>query len=175
MRRCLYYWAFLIFTLSACSLQAQTFNGQGGLLVPPGAPFQTVGITNSIATVSGIGILGTGCSFIENVTIDLNHTFDGDIAIFLIAPSGEVLELSSSNGGSGDNFQVTVFTDNTANFITSGFPPFNGTFRPEGRQTNTTPPFLNGNPLGTFTFQNTYTGVDADGDWTLMINDYVAI
>ena len=51
--------------------------------------------------------------------------------------------------------------------------PFNGSFRPEGRQQNTAPPFPNGNPLGTFTFQNTFDGVDADGEWQLFINDYV--
>lgn len=157
------------------SIDAQTFNGQGGLLIPPGAPAQTVGITTSIATVSGVGIIGTGCVTIDNVTIDLTHTFVGDIAIFVIAPSGQVLELSSSNGGAGDNFTNSVFKDNTPLFVTSGTPPYTGTWRPEGRQQSTVPPFPNGPPLGTFTFANTFNGVNADGDWTLLINDYVAI
>ena len=52
--------------------------------------------------------------------------------------------------------------------------PFNGPFRPEGRQQNTAPPFFNTNPLGTFTFQNTFDGIDADGEWQLYINDFVA-
>src|SRR5688572_30330046 len=164
------YTFFILFiSVFAFHSNAQTFNGQGNLPVPPGAPTQTVGITTSIATVSGIGILGTGCSYVDHITLDFVHTWVGDVAIFIIAPSGEVLELSSSNGGSGDNYQVTVFTDNTAQFITAGFPPYNGSFRPEGRQTNTDPPFWNTNPLGTYTFQNTFTGVNADGDWTLMI------
>src|SRR5678815_1350417 len=145
----------LILLLTICisvSLSAQTFNGQGGLPIPPGAPVQTVGITTSIATVSGVGIIGNGCVFIDNVTIDLTHTFVGDIAIFVIAPSGQVLELSSSNGGAGDNYINSVFKDNTALFITSGSPPYTGVWRPEGRQQNTVPPFSNSNPLGTFTF-----------------------
>ncbi len=154
---------------------AQTFNGQGGLLVPPGAPGQTVGITQSIATVSGMGIIGDGCTMIDHITMDLEHTFVGDIALFLIAPSGEVLELSSGNGGGGNNFQVTTFTDNTALFITQGAPPYNGSFRPEGRQLNLAPPFFNTNPLGTYTFATQFNGVVADGDWVLYINDYVAI
>src|SRR5688500_13625681 len=166
---------FLGLAFSSGFVKAQTFNGQGGLLVPPGAPSATVGITTSTAAVSGIGILGTGCSYVANVTIDLIHTYDSDLALFIIAPSGEVLELSSSNGSSNDNYQITVFTDNTAQFITAGFPPYNGTFRPEGVQTSTTPPFPQSNPLGTYTFQNTFTGVNADGDWTLLINDYVPI
>ncbi len=157
------------------NISAQTFFGQGGLLVPPGAPTQTVGITTSIATVSGVGIIGSGCVSIENVTIDFQHTFVGDVAIFLIGPGGQVLELSSGNGGAGDNFTNTVFTDNAPLFITAGTPPFTGTFRPEGRQTNTVPPFSNALPLGTYTFENTYNGTNADGDWTLLINDYVAV
>lgn len=152
---------------------AQTFNGQGGLLIPPGAPGQTVGITISPVTVSGIGILGQGCTQIDNVTMDVLHTWTGDIALFLISPNGIVLELSSGNGGASDNFSITVFTDFTPLFITQGMAPFNGPFRPEGRQQNTAPPFPNGNPLGTFTFQNTFDGVDADGEWQLYINDYV--
>ncbi len=164
-----------ILTLALGQLEAQTFPGQGGLLVPPGAPGATVGITTSDATVTGIGILGTGCTQIENVTIDFQHTFVGDVAIFLIAPTGEVLELSSANGGGGDNYIVTVFSDLAPIFITGGGPPYNGTFRPEGRQQSTTPPFPNAAPLGTFTFANTFDGVNADGDWTLLINDFVAI
>ncbi len=152
---------------------AQTFNGQGGLPVPPGAPGQTMGITTSIATVSGVGIIGAGCNNIDHITIDFTHTFVGDVALFLIAPTGQVLELSSGNGGAGDNFQITEFRDNTPLFITMGVPPYNGVFRPEGRQTSTTLPFPNTNPLGTYTFANTYNGLNADGDWTLLINDYV--
>lgn len=167
----------LLFLLafSPCIGNGQTFNGQGGLPVPPGAPGQTVGITTSTATVTGIGVLGQGCSMIEELSLDFTHTWVGDVAIFLIAPSGEVLELSSSNGGAGNDYQVTVFSDDASQFITSGTPPYNGNFRPEGRQTSTDPPYPNTNPLGTFTFQNTFAGVNADGNWTLLINDYVAL
>jgi len=167
-----------ILPVFACILpfvvSGQTFNGQGGLLIPPGAPGQTVGITISPVTVSGIGILGEGCTQIDNVTMDVQHTWTGDIALFLISPAGQVLELSSGNGGAADNFSITVFTDFTPLFITQGMAPFNGPFRPEGRQQNTAPPFFNTNPLGTFTFQNTFDGIDADGEWQLYINDFVA-
>ncbi|MEP6647417.1 MAG: proprotein convertase P-domain-containing protein, partial [Saprospiraceae bacterium] len=152
---------------------SQTFNGIGNLLIPPGAPGMSVGITTSPCTVTGIGTLGSGCTVLDHLTLNCTHTWDNDLAIFLIAPSGQVLELSSSNGGPGDNYSITTFTDNTALFITSGSAPYNGSFRPEGRQTSTTPPFPNTNPLGTFTFANTFNGVNADGDWTLLINDYV--
>ncbi len=153
-------------------LAAQTFNGTGGLLVPPGAPSVTTGTTISNCDVSGVGVLG-GCKKIDKVTINLNHTWDGELGIFLIGPGGQVLELSTGNGGGNDNYSNTMFTDNAPTFITAGAPPFAGTFRPEGRQTSLTPPYSNAPPLGTFTFANTFDGTDADGTWQLYINDFL--
>lgn len=153
--------------------QLVTFNGTGGLPVPPGAPSVTVGVTSSPCVVSGIGVIG-GCVTIDNVTIDLDHSWTGDIGILLIGPGGQVLELSTSNGGAGNNYTNTVFTDNTTDFITAGTPPFIGIFRPEGRVQNLANPYSNVPALGTFTFANVYNGTNADGSWQLYINDYVA-
>lgn len=155
-------------------LLGQTFNGIGNLLIPPGAPVVTVGVTSSTATVSGIGIIG-GCVSIDNVTIDLEHTWDGDLGLLLIGPTGQVLELSTDNGGGGNDYKVTVFSDFGPTNIVTGTPPFNGTFKPEGRQTNISPPYPNGGPVGAFTFNNTYTGTNADGDWTLIIDDHLGV
>ncbi|MEI6411807.1 MAG: hypothetical protein WCR52_20615 [Bacteroidota bacterium] len=165
----------IFFLLCAFGAQAQvTFNGVGNLPIPPGAPAQTMGITQSNCAVTGIGVLG-GCATIDNVTIDVQHTWVGDIGIFLIGPGGQVLEFSTGNGLGGDNFTNTVFSDNAATFITSGTPPFTGTFKPEGRITNLLPPYSNGPALGTYTFANTYNGTNADGNWILYINDYVPL
>jgi subtilisin-like proprotein convertase family protein len=155
-------------------IAAQTFNGIGDLNIPPGAPAQTQGITQSPCEVTGIGTLG-GCVSITNVTIDLTHTWVGDIAIFLVAPTGQVLELSSGNGGAGDNFSGTVFSDNAPQFITAGAPPYSGNFRPEGRDNDLAQPYSNALPLGTYTFANTFNGVNADGTWLLYVNDYVTL
>jgi subtilisin-like proprotein convertase family protein len=169
----------LLFCLMVCFSggmkgQIVTFTGQGNLPIPPGAPGQTIGVTQSLCNVTGVGIIGN-CVTIENVTIDLQHTFVGDIGILLIGPGGQVLELSTGNGGSGDNYSNTVFSDNAGDFITTGTPPYTGNFRPEGRVTNLNNPYNNAPPLGTFTFANTYNGTNGDGNWTLYINDYVAL
>ncbi len=169
-----YYFRFclIISLLLTCKyyISSQTFNGTAPLPFPPTG---TIGQTSSIATVSGVGILG-GCKQIENVTIDLDHTWDGDIALFLICPDGTFLELSSANGGGGDNYKITVFKDNAAINVISGAPPFNGEFMPEGRQNiSLFNPYSNANAPGTFTFQNTFDGKNADGDWTLFLNDWV--
>jgi subtilisin-like proprotein convertase family protein len=166
---------WVLWLLPVC-LKAQlvTFSGTAPLPIPPGAPVQTVGITQSVANVSGVGNI-SGCVSIENVTINLLHSWVGDIGILLIGPSGQVLELSTSNGASGDNFINTVFRDAAPAFIFSGVPPYTGTFRPEGRVTNLSNPYSNVPAAGTFTFANTFGGTNADGNWTLYINDYVSI
>jgi subtilisin-like proprotein convertase family protein len=150
---------------------AQTFQGTAPLPVPPSG---SQGITQSPCSVSGIGVLG-GCSQIASVSIDINHTWTGDVGILLVAPNGVFIDLTSSNGGAADNWTNCTFSDNTANpFITSGFPPYSGTWRPEGRATTLNFPYSNANPLGTATFLNTFTGVNADGQWTLYVNDFVS-
>jgi subtilisin-like proprotein convertase family protein len=163
----------MLFILSGIQAQQVTFNGTGGLPIPPGAPGQTVGVTQSTCEVSGVGIID-GCVSIDNVTIDLQHTWVGDIGILLIGPGGQVLELSTGNGGSGNDYTGTVFTDQAGDFITAGAPPYAGTFKPEGRVTTLNNPYSNGPALGTHTFASTYNGTNADGTWTLYINDYVA-
>lgn len=165
---------FLI-VISSCSgisfVNGQTFNGVGGLNFPP---VGSTGVTESQSVVSGVGVLGS-CNFIENVTIDLDHSWCGDIALILIAPDGTFIELSSGNGGAADNYTNTVFTDNASINIVSGFPPFTGDFMPEGRQNVTIfNPYPNTGTPGTFTFANTFNGVNADGNWNLYLNGYVA-
>lgn len=87
-----------------------------------------------------------------NVTINLTHTFDSDLDISLIAPNLVSIDLTSDNGGAGDNFTNTIFNDGAATAITAGSAPFTGSFRPE-------------QPLSTF------NGINASGVWTLRIVD----
>jgi subtilisin-like proprotein convertase family protein len=88
-----------------------------------------------------------------DVTIDATHTWDGDLDIVLIGPGGSpVVELTSDNGGSGDNYTNTKFDDEAVTPITSGTPPYTGTFRPEGQLSN-------------------FDGISSGGTWTLSITD----
>ncbi len=52
--------------------------------------------------------------------------------IYIVHPDATVVELSTDNGGSGDNYINTVFDDEAATLITAGSAPFTGSFRPEG-------------------------------------------
>ena len=76
------------------------------------------------------GLVGTDWE-ISNVTIDISHTWDGDLSINLVSPSGASLNLSQFNGGSLNNYTNTVFVDGAPS-ITTGSAPFTGQFSPEG-------------------------------------------
>lgn len=88
-----------------------------------------------------------------NVTVNIEHTWVGDLQIKLIAPDGstEVI-LVDSQGFNGDNFTNTVFDDDAPNSINSGSAPFTGTFSPQGSLAD-------------------FNGLQSAGDWTLHILD----
>jgi extracellular elastinolytic metalloproteinase len=98
-------------------------------------PLPDVATTEIPITVTETGFVGD-----VNVRLRLNHTFDGDLAISLIAPDGTSVPLSNNRGGAGDNFGTgtndcsgvqTVFDDSAATAISAGVAPFAATFRPE--------------------------------------------
>lgn len=67
-----------------------------------------------------------------NVLININHTFNADLDMFLLAPDGTRVELATDVGGSSDNFIDTIFDQEAATIITAGTAPYTGSFRPEG-------------------------------------------
>lgn len=88
-----------------------------------------------------INVTDSGAVSDVNVRVRLNHSFDEDLDIYLVGPDGTTVELSTGNGGSGDNYgsglnscagTFTVFDDSAAASITAGSPPFDGPFKPEG-------------------------------------------
>jgi subtilisin-like proprotein convertase family protein len=87
-----------------------------------------------------------------NVQINITHTWDSDLDIFLIAPNGTRIELATDVGGESNNFTDTIFDDEAATAITAGTAPFTGSYRPEG-------------PLSVL------DNLSAEGDWTLEITD----
>ncbi len=94
------------------------------------------------------------------VSFHLTHTFDGDLVISLVAPDGTTVELTSNNGGSGDDYGTscggrTTFDDAAAATITAGAGPFAGAFRPE-------------QPLSAFAGKS---GAAVNGTWKLRITD----
>jgi gliding motility-associated-like protein len=88
------------------------------------AELNVTGIVPSVLTANSI----------VSVCVDAEHVFPADFDMFLIAPSGQILELSTDNGGffpAGNAYSNTCFTPTATNPINFATPPFNGTFAPE--------------------------------------------
>jgi subtilisin-like proprotein convertase family protein len=99
-----------------------------------------VPITDNSTVDVPIVVPKVGTVFKVQALVRLNHTWDADLDMFLIDPSAHVVELSTDNGSSGDDYgsgtndcagTPTTFTDSGGTAITAGAPPFAGAFRPE--------------------------------------------
>jgi subtilisin-like proprotein convertase family protein len=64
--------------------------------------------------------------------LNITHTWDEDLDVFLVSPQGTRVELFTDVGGSNDNFTNTVLDDEYALPVSSRTAPFTGRFRPEG-------------------------------------------
>ena len=115
-----------------------------------GPPVAIPDLTTVVATISI-----ADARIIQDVNVkigNLTHTYDGDLDIFLVAPNGTRVELTTDNGNGQQNFVNTVFDDQAAASITTGAGPFTGSFKPEG-------------------LLSTLNGIPANGTWTLEITD----
>jgi len=147
MKQLIILFFFCIF-LCFHSLKGQQYFGGGGALLDDGNP------TRFEIEVSGLDSGQIDSLFgLETVCINLIHTWDSDLSIFLIAPDGAKVELSVGNGAEGDNYTNTCFNDNSDTYITAGCTPFEGSFIPQS-------------PLG-----NVNNGQNGEGIWTLYIVD----
>jgi Ca2+-binding RTX toxin-like protein/subtilisin-like proprotein convertase family protein len=112
-----------------------------------------VSIQDVSTVTSTITIGGSALEMVRdvNVTLDITHTYDADLDVFLIAPNGTRIELFTDVGDGVADFTSTTLDDDAATSITAGTFPFTGTFRPEGSLA-----VLNGiNPAGTWTLEIT--------------------
>ena len=87
-----------------------------------------------------------------NVTLDISHFWDEDLAAYLISPAGTRVELFTNVGGWGRDFRGTTLDDEADVSITDAFAPFSGSFRPEGQLAG-------------------LDGEDPNGTWTLEVID----
>ena len=122
----------------------------------------TFSSTDTPLDIPASGSLGTITSTIDvsgldpltdlNVALDLNHTWFGDLDVFLESPAGTIVELFSYVLGSSNPNGIYVLDDEAATNITaSGAAP--GTYTPE---TDTL---------------STFDGEDPNGTWTLTVAD----
>ncbi len=101
------------------------------LIDPPGAEIYAP------ITVGGVVPLELGPGVIQSVCINIDHNWLDDLDIYLVAPSGLFMELSTDNGSNGDNYTQTCFTPDAITPIDYVMPPatgapYTGDFLPEG-------------------------------------------
>ncbi|AEA42845.1 CotH kinase family protein [Fluviicola taffensis] len=114
--------SFLLFALSTISF-GQTFNGTSGNIQDN----QT--LTRQV-TVSGLPNSINQASFgLEQVCLDITHTWDADLTVRLEAPDGTLITLFSSIGGDGNNFNTTCLRGDANSSILMENPPFTGVFQ----------------------------------------------
>jgi len=126
--------------LCSGAFQPLTLNGTVPVLVPPPPLFTNTADVNmpfpfftysSSINVTGIVPTKLGPDMIASVCLNIDHAWDDDLDIFLVAPNGQQIALSTDNGGQGDNYRNTCFTVAANTAITAGTAPFTGNYRPE--------------------------------------------
>jgi len=121
--------AILLASLTLCAcVNAQTFS------VSPNATINDNATTEFNLVVSGLSpsTIDTANFGMETVCVNLTHTWDSDLNIYIIAPDGTTAALVLGMGGSDDNYTNTCFNPFAPQSITTGTAPFTGTFRPMG-------------------------------------------
>ncbi len=103
-------------------------------------------VTSSITVTDDVKITDL------DARVTLTHTYDSDLVIKLIAPTGKTVTLFNRHGGSGDNLTGTTFSDEAGTAIANGRAPFSGTFRPFAALTG-------------------FDGLSTKGTWTLSVQD----
>ncbi len=117
--------------------------------------------TQSTIQVFGVQPTTLQAGVIKSVCLDVDHNWASDVDIFLVGPNGQFIELTTDNGGSGNDYSSTCFTPDATNEINFGSQappsaaPFTGEWLPEGQ------------------WEDLWTITDplTNGDWTLQIKD----
>ncbi len=130
--------------------------------LPTGSPTQATNtypssdvpksILDNATVTSNLPISNTGTIQDVNATLNVAHTYDGDLLLTLIGPNGTRVILADHRGSSGDNFTNTVFDDQASTPIASGAAPFTGSYRPDAAL-------------------SALNGLAANGTWKLEVQD----
>ncbi|PSF35818.1 hypothetical protein C7H19_15445 [Aphanothece hegewaldii CCALA 016] len=104
-------------------------------------------VTTSNLSVSGISSISD-----LNVVLNISHSWNSDLRVFVISPTGRQVELFSEAGIGGKGFINTTLDDEVGTSINNGSGTFSGTYKPFGRLSD-------------------FDGLNATGIWKLKIID----
>ncbi|TRV26315.1 MAG: PKD domain-containing protein, partial [Microcystis wesenbergii Mw_MB_S_20031200_S109D] len=138
----------------ACVTLAGSTNAVGGANGPVTFTNNTVvaipdsdTVTGAVSTIAVTGITPNvvSATSIVSVCLDITHTWDSDLDIYLQAPNGTRIELSTDNGSLDNNYTNTCFSMSATTLITAGTAPFTGNFIPEQAFSLLNGSIINGN------------------------------
>lgn len=123
-------------------------------------------------TVSGLPDVIDGTFGLQSVCFNIDHTWDSDLDVRLVAPDGSNSLLVSGVGWGVQDFVNTCFNEGAAQFIYDGTAPFTGEWKPMG---DMGVPNNGQNPNGIWKLLILDTWAFADQgymiDWTLTFGD----
>ncbi len=107
--------------------------------------------------VTGLPNFSLTTSNINSVCVELDHSASWHIDLYLRSPYGKIIELSSRNGSTGNDYQNCCFAANAPTAIGTANSPFIGEYLPEE----------------TFALLNEF-GKTVNGTWALLVKDNTA-
>ena len=134
-----YYWR--VSTLNECgesdfstAFQFETDTTSCGTFVSPNVPRNIQDATATVPGLTEVNIqVADDLPILDiDIKVGIAHTYDGDLTLSLIHPDGREIILVQNQGGSGNNFDNTIFDAEATTPIQSGSPPFTGTYLPQG-------------------------------------------
>ena len=93
-------------------------------------PFEPLdGYTTGYTSILPMAPVGT----VKRATLLLNVTHQniGEIDVWLTAPTGAELDMTTDNGAANDNYTNTLLDTTCATAVTAGTAPYSGCFKPE--------------------------------------------
>lgn len=112
-------------------------------------------LTNNFA-ISTLTVTDTTLITDVNVIINVSHSWNADLDIYLVSPAADVIPLTIGYGGNNNGFQVTFNDEATASISsipTTGNTLITGTYRPYGLLSDV-------------------DGQAVNGDWRLFVCDF---
>lgn len=154
-------------TASNAAIPAQTFTNTNRYSIPDNS------CTGAASTIPVTGYVGTINPSKIYVKINITHTYDGDLALYLQSPSGEKIGLSNLLGSSGDNFTNTVFADSATIVLPATGAPYTGLYKPSSAVF--TVAGCTGITTTKTTFASLGSSLNPNGNWSLFAYDRASI
>jgi subtilisin-like proprotein convertase family protein len=118
-------------------------------------PITISDIGENIGYVATIDVNDTFTISDVNITINVPHTFNFDLGIYLFSPDlTKFVVLSDAKGGSGSGYLSVTFDDSSDRTLPATNTVLTGSYQPEGSLSD-------------------FNGDDAFGEWSLLIVDYL--